>query len=111
MNGNPLYYSIALAVASAVMLPVPVAMLSGWSPPWIRKRQAGMRLRAYGLLCLYALMPLNGIPRIAGASGETVTACMNMGFVFPAAAAALFLFAERKDSGARAAGHTEPREG
>ncbi|MGW2558610.1 hypothetical protein ACWCXB_05040 [Streptomyces sp. NPDC001514] len=110
MNGNPLHYWIALAVSTAIMLPLPVAMLSGWTPPWMRKRQAGMRLRAYGFLCIYALMPLNGIPRIADASDETVTACMTVGFGCPAAAAVLFLLAERKDSGARTAGHTEPRE-
>ncbi|MFJ2717980.1 hypothetical protein [Streptomyces sp. NPDC087437] len=108
MNGNPLYHWIALAVSTALMLPTSVAMLAGWTPPWTRKRQAGMRLRAYGFLCCYALMPLNGIPRIADASYVTVMACMNVGFGFIAAAAVLFLLAERKDSRARAAGPAEP---
>ncbi|WP_150210975.1 hypothetical protein [Streptomyces venezuelae] len=111
MNGNPLYHWTALAVCTALMLPVPVAILAGWTPPWIRKRQAGMRLRAYGILCIYALMLANGIPRIADASFETVTACMSVGFGFTAAAAVLFLLAARKDSGARTAGPVEPREG
>ncbi|MEU9277845.1 hypothetical protein, partial [Streptomyces sp. NPDC048341] len=80
-------------------------------PPWMRKRQAGMRLRAYGILCIYALMLVNGIPRIADASNETVTVCMNVGFGFGAAAAVLLLLSARKDSSARTAGPVEPREG
>ncbi|MGW1783435.1 hypothetical protein ACWCQQ_30500 [Streptomyces sp. NPDC002143] len=110
MNGNPLYHWIGLAVSTALMLPVPVAMLAGWTPPWLRKRQAGMRLRAYGLLCFYAIVLLNSIPRIADASYEAVMACMSVGFGFIAAAAVLFLLAERKDSGARATGPAEPRQ-
>ncbi|GAB2799229.1 hypothetical protein GCM10027073_33960 [Streptomyces chlorus] len=111
MNGNPLYHWIALAVSTALTLPLPVAILAGWTPPWMRKRQAGMRLRAYGLLCIYALMLVNGLPRIADASIETVMAFMNVGFGFIAAAAVLFLLAERRDSAARAVGPVEPREG
>jgi hypothetical protein len=104
MNGNPLYHWIALAVSTAFMLPVPVAILAGWTPPWMRRRQAGMRLRAYGILCIYALMLVNGIPRIADASFETVMVCMNVGFGFTAASAVLFLLSARKDSGARTSG-------
>jgi hypothetical protein len=111
VNGNPLYHWIALAVSTALMLPVPVAILAGWTPPWMRKRQAGMRLRAYGLLCIYALTLVNGIPRIADASIETVMACMNVGSGFIAAASVLFLLAARKDSGAQTAGPVEPWEG
>ncbi|MFD5272163.1 hypothetical protein [Streptomyces sp. NPDC058335] len=109
MNGNPLYHWIALAVSTALMLPV--AILAGWIPPWMRRRQAGMRLRAYGILCIYALMLVNGIPRIADASFETVMDCMNVGFGFTTAAAVLFLLSARKDSGARTAGPVEPRKG
>ncbi|WP_406385614.1 hypothetical protein [Streptomyces sp. NBC_01618] len=107
MNGNPLYHWIGLAVSTALMLPVPVAMLAGWTPPWMRKRQAGMRLRAYGFLCVYALTLINSIARIADASFETVRACMYVGFAFGAAGAVLFLLAERKDSRAQAAGLVE----
>jgi hypothetical protein len=56
-------------------------------------------------------MLLNGIPRVADASYETVMACMSVGFGFIAAAAVLFLLAERRDSGARAAGPVRPRQG
>ncbi|MFG2294581.1 hypothetical protein [Streptomyces sp. NPDC048603] len=97
MNGNPMYHWMALAVSTAVMLPIPLAVLAGWTPPWMRKKRAGMRLRAYGVLCFYALMLANGVPRIADASTETVMFCMNVGFGFIAAAVLLFLLAERKD--------------
>ncbi|GAA2633264.1 hypothetical protein [Streptomyces vastus] len=111
VNGNPLYHWIALAVSTVLMLPVPVAILAGWTPPWMRKRQAGMRLRAYGILCIYALMLVNGIPRIADASFETVMLWTNVGFGFTATAAVLLLLSARKDSGARTADPVEPREG
>ncbi|MFD4977748.1 hypothetical protein [Streptomyces sp. NPDC056817] len=108
MNGNPLYHWIGLAVSTALMLPVPVAMLAGWTPPWMRKRQAGMRLCAYGFLCFYALILVNSIPRIADASYETVMACTYVGGAFGGAGAVLFLLAERKDSRTQAAGPVEP---
>lgn len=111
MNGNPLYHWIALAVFTVLTLPMSVAILAGWIPPWMRKRQAGMRLRAYGFLCIYAFVLVNGIPRIADASIETVMLCMNVSFGFMAAGAVLFLLAGRKDSSARTAGPVEAREG
>ncbi|MDF9816720.1 hypothetical protein [Streptomyces sp. SPB162] len=110
VNGNPLYHWIALAVYTGLLLPVAVAILAGWTPPWLRKRQAGLRFHAYGLLCVYAVMLLNGIPRIAGASSGTVLACMGVGIGLFAAAAVLFLLSERKDSGAQRTGAVEPRE-
>lgn len=68
-----------------------------------------MRLRAYGMLCIYALTLVNGVPRIADASFETVMACSSAGFGFTAAAAVLFLLSARKDAGARASAPVEPR--
>ncbi|KOU10497.1 hypothetical protein ADK87_03465 [Streptomyces sp. NRRL F-4711] len=98
-------------MSTALLLPVPVAILAGWTPPWLRKRQAGLRLRAYGILCIYPLMLVNGIPRIADASFETVMICMTVGFGFIAAAAALFLLSACKDSGARTSAPVERLEG
>ncbi|WP_194236354.1 hypothetical protein [Streptomyces acidicola] len=111
VNGNPLHHWIGLSVSTALMLPVPVTMLAGRTPPWMRKRQAGMRLRAYGFLCFYALILVNSIPRIADASYETARACTYVGGAFGAAGAVLFLLAARKDSRAQTAGPVEPREG
>ncbi|MFI6561115.1 hypothetical protein [Streptomyces sp. NPDC050534] len=104
MYGNPLYHWTGLAAATAVILPLSVAMLAGWVPPWMRKRRAGLRLRACGFLCFYALSLLNAVPRIAGASYATVMTCMKAGWVVLALAAVLFLLAERRDSRAREAG-------
>ncbi|MEG3626363.1 hypothetical protein [Streptomyces poriticola] len=99
MNGNPLYHWTALAVATVLVVPVSAAVLAGWSPRWSRnRRQAGMRLRACGFLCCYALTLVNAVPRIADASYGTVMACTSVGFGFIGAAAALFMLAERKDS-------------
>ncbi|MEV7170982.1 hypothetical protein AB0O18_14960 [Streptomyces sp. NPDC093224] len=103
MNGNPLYHAVALAVCTAIMLPVPLATLAGWTPRWSRRRPAGRRLRAYGGLCLYGLVLANGLPRLADASEATVTACSAVGLGFGAAAAVLFLFAAHKDWTAPAA--------
>ncbi|MCU7821427.1 hypothetical protein [Kitasatospora sp. DSM 101779] len=111
MNGDPLYHWTALAVCTALLLPVPVAVLAGWTPPWMRQRQAGMRLRAYGVLCTYAIALVNGIPRIADAAVTTVTACTAVGVGFAAAAAVLFLLAERTDSGARSSGPVDHLQG
>lgn len=111
MNGNPLYHWTALAVFTALIPPLSVAILAGWTPPWLRKRRAGIRLRAYGFLCVYALALVNGIPRIADASYETVMACTASGLGFIAAAGVLLLLAERKDSAARRSAPVEPREG
>ncbi|MEW1908147.1 hypothetical protein AB0442_06770 [Kitasatospora sp. NPDC085895] len=107
VNGDPLYHWTALAVSTALLLPIPVAVLAGWTPPWMRGRRAGMRLRAHGALCCYALAPLNGLPRIADASVGTVTACTAAGLGLIAAAVVLFLLAERKDANARSAGQAE----
>ncbi|MFD8690847.1 hypothetical protein [Streptomyces sp. NPDC059651] len=110
MNGNPLYYWIVLSVCTVLILPIAVSVLAGWTPPWTRHRQAGTRLRAYGTMCIYALMLVNVIPRIADASFGTVMAFTNAGFGFTAAAAVLFLLSARRDARARPAGPGEPRE-
>ncbi|MFD7714103.1 hypothetical protein [Streptomyces sp. NPDC059786] len=98
MYGNPLYHWAVLAVSTALVLPLSVAILAGWTPPRPRNRRAGMRLRAHGLLCVYALILVNGVPRVADASAETVMVCTGTGFVFLAAAAVLFLLAGRRDA-------------
>ncbi|SDL02673.1 hypothetical protein [Streptomyces indicus] len=110
MNGDPLYHWTALGISTLLMLPMPVAMLAGWAPRWLRNRQAGMRLRAYGILCIYTQMLFYGIPRIADASFEAVMTCMNIGLGFLAIAAVLFLLSALKDASARRPSQVEPRE-
>ncbi|KAB1149988.1 hypothetical protein F7R91_03965 [Streptomyces luteolifulvus] len=102
MHGNPLYHWIALAVASALMLPLAIALLRGWVPPWTRGRTGGLRLRAYGILCLYGGTLANGVPRLAKASFDVVMAAMLFGIGFYGLAAVLFLLSAVKDNRARA---------
>ena len=70
-----------------------------------------MQLRAYGVLCMYAVVLVNTIPRVADAAFGTVMFCMNIGFGFVAAAAVVFVLSAWKDSAVRAAaGPVELRE-
>ncbi|MCF4139450.1 hypothetical protein L1856_25785 [Streptomyces sp. Tue 6430] len=101
MNGDPLHQGIALAVASALMLPPAVAFLRGWVPPWMRGRADGLRPRAYALLCLYGGTLANGVPRLANASYDVVMTAMLAGIGFFGLAAALFLLAAARDGRAR----------
>lgn len=101
MHGNPLYHWIALAISSALLLPLSAALLLGWVPPWLRKHTAGLRLRAFGLLSLYAATLVNGAPRLVGASYETVMVSMAFGIGFFAFAGVVFLLAGIKDTRAR----------
>ncbi|MCC0100751.1 hypothetical protein K7B10_39585 [Streptomyces flavotricini] len=95
MNGNPTYHAIALAAGTLLVLPAPLAILTGWTPRGLRGRQLAARPYAWAVLCLYTLMPLNALPRMLDASAETVMACTVLGFVFIAAAVGCFIQAER----------------
>lgn len=101
MHGNPLYHWIALAVSSVLLLPLAIAMLSGWVPPWMRERSGGLRLRAYGLLSLYGAALANGLPRLVNASHDTITSGLAFGIGFSALAGLLFVLAGGGDSRAR----------
>ncbi|MGW0393410.1 hypothetical protein ACWDYJ_21425 [Streptomyces sp. NPDC003042] len=94
MNGNPLYHGIALAVGTLLVLPFPLAMLNGWTPRGFRGRRLAMRPYAWAVLCVYALMPLNAVPRMLDAPSGVVTVCTGLGFAFIVAAGACFLRAE-----------------
>lgn len=70
-------------------------MLSGWTPRGLRGRRLAVRPYAWALLCLYAVMPLNAVPRMIDAPSGVVMACTGLGFGFVVAAAACFLRAEQ----------------
>ncbi len=59
---------IGLAVFSATLLPVGVALLTDRVPQRLRPRLEPMRARGLALLALYAAAPLNTVPRLADAS-------------------------------------------
>lgn len=94
MNGNPLYHGIALAVGTLLVLPLALAVLNGWTPRGLRGRRLAVRPYGWALLCLYALMPLNAVPRMLDAPSGVVTACTGLGIVLALAATACFLRAE-----------------
>ncbi|MCX4776931.1 hypothetical protein [Streptomyces sp. NBC_01264] len=95
MNGNPLYHGIALAVGTLLVLPLALAVLGGWTPRGLRGRRLAVRPYAWAFLCLYAVMPLNAVPRMIDAPSGVVMACTGLGFGFVVAAAVCFLRAER----------------
>ncbi|MCY0955276.1 hypothetical protein [Streptomyces sp. H27-S2] len=94
MNGNPLYHGIALAVGTLLVLPLALAVLNGWTPRGLRGRRLAVRPYAWALLCLYAVMPLNAVPRMIDAPSGVVMACTGLGFGFVLAAVVCFLRAE-----------------
>ncbi|GAB2958690.1 hypothetical protein GCM10023080_018170 [Streptomyces pseudoechinosporeus] len=98
MHGNPLYHWIALGVVSVLLLPLSTAMLRGWVPPWMRERTGGLRLRAFGLLCLYAGTLANGVPRLSNASYDTVMVGIAVGIGCSVLAGLLFILAGRRDA-------------
>ncbi|MFJ9551302.1 hypothetical protein [Streptomyces erythrochromogenes] len=89
MNGNPAYHAIALAVATLLLLPFPVAIFAGWTPPKLPSRAAALPY-AWAMLCFYALAPINAVPRMLDASADVVMACTAAGIV-PTAAAFVLL--------------------
>lgn len=59
-----------LTVFSLTLLPGGAAMAAGWAPARLRPRLTPVRIYGWALLALYAVAPLNAIPRLAGASAE-----------------------------------------
>ncbi|GGR81898.1 hypothetical protein GCM10010269_21340 [Streptomyces humidus] len=61
---------IGLALFSCTLLPAGLAMAAGRVPARLRARLAPVRVHGWALLGLYAVAPLNAIPRLAGAAPE-----------------------------------------
>ncbi|WP_412078734.1 hypothetical protein ACLF6K_35575 [Streptomyces xanthophaeus] len=59
-----------LTMFSITLLPAGLAMAAGRAPAHLRARLAPVRAHGWALLALYAVAPLNAIPRLAGASPE-----------------------------------------
>ncbi|MCY0941431.1 hypothetical protein [Streptomyces antarcticus] len=91
MNGNPTYHAIALVAGTLLVLPLAVAVLAGWTPRGLQGRRPAARPYAWALLCLYALMPLNAVPRMMDAAPGVVTACTASGFGLIGAACSFFV--------------------
>ncbi|MGW1044106.1 hypothetical protein [Streptomyces sp. NPDC002547] len=61
------WHWIGLVFFSLTLLPAALALISGRIPHRLRHRLAPMRPRGIALLALYAVAPLNTIPRLAEA--------------------------------------------
>ncbi|MER7741957.1 hypothetical protein ABTX34_27205 [Streptomyces sp. NPDC096538] len=62
------WHWIGLALFSLTLLPAGLAMITSRIPKRLRTRLAPTRTRGWAVLALYAVAPLNVIPRMAGAS-------------------------------------------
>lgn len=74
-------------VATLLLLPFPVAILAGWTPSKLPSGAAVVPY-AWALLFLYALAPLNAVPRMLDAPASVVLACTAAGLLFSVAAVA-----------------------
>ncbi|GJF29112.1 hypothetical protein KNE206_18120 [Kitasatospora sp. NE20-6] len=81
---------------SAVMLPVPVALLAGWTPPRWRDRPAARRPLAAGLLLIWACGAVNACARLLGASPAALLVVTAAGLLLTAAGFAVLLRAARR---------------
>ncbi|MGW6781631.1 hypothetical protein [Streptomyces sp. NPDC054987] len=89
MHANPALHAVALVAATLLLLPLPVALLWGWTPERLRSR-AVARAYAYAMLGLYAQACLNTVPRMLDAPAGLTTACSAAGVALCVAAAVFF---------------------
>ncbi|MEU9670813.1 hypothetical protein AB0E25_35635 [Streptomyces bobili] len=76
------WHCIGLALFSLTLLPAGLAVITGRIPERLRTRLAPTRTRGWAILALYAVAPLNTIPRLAGASPAiTLAATATAGIV------------------------------
>lgn len=65
---------IGLAFFSLTLLPAGLAMAAGRAPARLRARLTPVRVRGWAILAIYAVAPLNAIPRLARATPELTLA-------------------------------------
>ncbi|MFE0579693.1 hypothetical protein [Streptomyces sp. NPDC058874] len=90
MNAHPAVPAALLAAATLLLLPLPVALLRGWTPARLHSRVVA-RPYAYAMLGLYAQACLNTVPRMLDAPAGLTTACTAIGVAFGVVAAVFFL--------------------
>ncbi|MGW7434098.1 hypothetical protein ACWGIN_31775 [Streptomyces sp. NPDC054861] len=81
MNGNSLFHAAGLAVSTLVLLPLPLLILQGRAPDWLR-RIATLRCVALALIGFWLLVLFNAVPRVLGAGSGFVMACSALGALF-----------------------------
>jgi hypothetical protein len=91
-----IWHWIGLAFFSLTLLPAGLALISGRIPRPLRHRFAPMRPRGLALLALYAVAPLNTVPRLAEAP-PVITLVATATAVIVAAAGCMYAaFAPRR---------------
>lgn len=65
-----LWQWIGLTVFSLTLLPAGLAMAADRAPARLRARLTPVRVHGWAILAIYAVAPLNAIPRLAGAAPE-----------------------------------------
>lgn len=92
-----------LTLFSLTLLPAGIAMASGWAPARMRARLTPVRAYGWALLALYAVAPLNAIPRLAGASPQVSLALTALAGIVAVAGCLLAALARlgTAESGAR----------
>ncbi|AYV25672.1 hypothetical protein EES41_02850 [Streptomyces sp. ADI95-16] len=90
MNGNPAYHALALVASTLLLLPLPVAIFAGWTPPRLGDRSTALPY-AWAALFLYTLVPLNALPRMMNSPATVVMFCTGAGPLFSLAAVACLM--------------------
>lgn len=76
MNGNPAVHAAFFGALTLLMVPYGAALLRGWAPRWMRRRNSPAVIRAHGAMALlvYAGAAFNVLPRLLDASQDAVLA-------------------------------------
>ncbi|MFJ3877143.1 hypothetical protein ACIPW5_06765 [Streptomyces sp. NPDC090077] len=61
---------IGLTIFSLTLLPAGVAIAVGWAPARLPARLRPLRAYGWALIAVYAVAPLNAVPRLAGAAPQ-----------------------------------------
>ncbi|MGW5345084.1 hypothetical protein [Streptomyces sp. NPDC004050] len=90
---------ILLILFSLTLLPAGIALLAGWAPRGLRTDRMPLRSQGAALLLIYATVPVNTAPRLAGASAATVLGCTAGGGALALTGALVLAFAGRRQHG------------
>ncbi|MFD4133186.1 hypothetical protein [Streptomyces goshikiensis] len=91
MNGNALFHAVGLAFTSLLLLPLPLLVLTGRTPAWLRARVAEPRWPALAMIGFWLPAPLNAVPRILDAGTGVVLAFSAAGMLCGFVGVAFFL--------------------
>ncbi|MGW2354278.1 hypothetical protein [Actinacidiphila glaucinigra] len=87
---------IFLAAFSLTLLPAGLALTFGRVPAGLRPRLTPVRRRGWGFLALYALAPLNVVPRLMGAPPAVILVATATGGAMAIAGLTLVAAATRR---------------